>query len=447
MTTVALAPDELLLPRRFGQYLLFDKIGEGGMARIYLGRKKTSLGGERLVVVKQILPVLAASEEFCRLIVDEAKISATLSHKNIVQVNDLGREGGGLYIAMEYVEGLDLRELLRYCSKNSVPLPLEFAFFIVTETLRGLDHAHRKRDDEGRPLGIIHRDVSPSNVLLSLEGEVKLCDFGIARAVSTGDVLPEEAIQGKAGYMSPEAARGEALDQRSDLFSVGIILYELLSGRRMYRSSKTASLLDQARLADVPALPKGGRPDDATLERIVAHALAVNPEERYASANAMLRDLEEYIGKNRLIASPLRLGDWLAEHFGETIIARRREWERAAKTLEASGSLPPPARAGDSEAPAAPPQPGKVPSMPPRRSSAPPGRTSEPPRPSRPSRPSAPAVRRSSTPSARPSAPAPRPSVRPSARAPARRSPLASAAAVFLVVLVVTTATALLVLR
>jgi serine/threonine protein kinase len=351
MTTLALALDELQLPRRFGQYLLFDKIGEGGMARIYLGRKKVDLGGERLVVVKLILPMLSASEEFCRLIVDEAKLSATLSHRNVVQVTDLGRHQEGLYIAMEYVEGLDLRELLRYCSRSGVAFPVDFALHIVIETLHGLDYAHRKRDDEGHRLEIIHRDVSPSNILLSVEGEVKLCDFGIARAISTGDVLPEEAVQGKAGYMSPEAARGDSIDQRSDVFSAGIVLYELLSGRRVYRGGAgMASVLEQAKAARIPSLPDGGRLREHDLQAIVARALAVDPEERYASAGEMLRDLEGYVIENDLAANPMRLGDWLQEHFGGSIVAHRREWELAAKTMEATGSLPPPVRG--SQAPA-----------------------------------------------------------------------------------------------
>ncbi|MBK9001323.1 MAG: serine/threonine protein kinase [Myxococcales bacterium] len=198
------------LPRRFGRFVLFDKIGEGGMARIYLGRQSTELGGERLVVVKQILPILASSQEFSRLLIEEAKLAAGLSHGNVVQVIDLGREDDVLYIAMEYVEGFDLSDLLKRCSRTKTPLPVEFSLLIVIETLRALEYAHRKKDEHGRPLGIVHRDVSPSNVLVSFDGEVKLCDFGIARAMGVGAELPTEAIQGKAGYMSPEAAAGAA---------------------------------------------------------------------------------------------------------------------------------------------------------------------------------------------------------------------------------------------
>ena len=327
------------LPRRFGPYVLFDKIGEGGMARIFLARGKTALGGNRLLVVKEILPLLAASSEMSRLLVDEAKLCAGLSHKNIVQVIDLGREEGSLYIAMEYVEGLDLRELLRGCSKKQIPLPVEFSLFVVGETLRALDYAHRKRGADGSALGIVHRDVSPSNVLLSVEGEVKLCDFGIARALTTGDALPEEAIQGKAGYMSPEAARGDPVDSRSDIFAVGIVLWELLAGQRLYRAGAgRPPPLEQARKAEIPPLPEKPFPEFARLSAIVQRALSPDPAHRYPTALAMLDDLDSYVVANRLGASALRFGDWLVEHFGSDIIAMRREREAHARDLDEEGS-------------------------------------------------------------------------------------------------------------
>jgi len=327
------------LPRRFGRYLLFDKIGEGGMARIFLSRVTGDLGGERLVVVKEILPLLAASADMSRLLVEEAKLCAGLSHKNIVQVTDLGRDHNRLYIAMEYVEGLDLRELLRGCSQKRVPLPVEFSLFIVGEVLRALDYAHRRRGDDGRLLGIVHRDVSPSNVLLSVEGEVKLCDFGIARVLTSQGDVPDEAIQGKAGYMSPEAARGDAVDARSDVFAVGIVLWELLAGQRLYRSGAgRKGALDQAREAAIPELVSRGYPEEATLFGIVGKALAKAPADRYATAQAMLDDLEAYVASQRLVASALRFGEWLVEHFGAEIVELRRQRERAAKEHdEASG--------------------------------------------------------------------------------------------------------------
>lgn len=306
------------------------------MARIYLGRAKTDLGGERLVVVKQILPILSASTEFSQLLIDEAKVVAQLSHGNIAQVFDLGREDETLYIAMEYVEGFDLRDLLKHCSKQRVPLPVEFALFIVIEVLRALDYAHRKKDETGHEIGIVHRDVSPSNVLISFDGQVKLCDFGIARAMGASGHLPDEAIQGKTGYMSPEAASGGLLDARADVFAAGIILWELLAGRRLYRGSGgQPPELDQAVAAQIPPLEERGYPDEERLHELVLRALKKDREERYSSARTMLRDLEDYVASAGLVASPLRFGEWLTDHFGAEIVERRRARERAAKAIDA----------------------------------------------------------------------------------------------------------------
>lgn len=305
------------------------------MARIYLARTRTDLGAERLVVVKQILPLLASSAEFSRMLVEEAKLAAKLSHGNVAQVTDLGREEDVLYIAMEYVEGFDLRELLAQCSKRKVPLPIEFGLFVVLEALRGLDYAHRKRDEDGRPLAIVHRDVSPSNVLVSFEGEVKLCDFGIARAVGLGAELPDEAIQGKAGYMAPEVAAGRAADARADVFAAGVILWELLAGRRLHRGSGgKPPTLEQARVAEIPELPRRGYPEEQQLHALVQRALAKEPGERFQSAEELRRELDAWVAQARLLASPLRLGEWLLSTFGEEIVATRRARERAAKALD-----------------------------------------------------------------------------------------------------------------
>ena len=351
------------LPRTFGRYVLFDLIGKGGMAEIYLAKVRTTeVGGSRLVVVKQILPELSQNAKFADALVQEAKLAARLSHANVVQVFDLGRApmarrlgpssaesepaaqeaqpGDRLFIAMEYVEGLDLNELLRRCARAKVPLPVEFALLAVMETLRGLDYAHRRTDDAGKSLGIVPRDVSPSNVLVSVEGEVKLCDFGIARANDAA--RPEkdaqaDAIQGKAGYMSPEHARGEPLDARADVFAAGVILWELLCGRRLYRADKESgeSLLAVARRAEIPALSERGLPYEEDAHAIVAKALAVDREARFESAAAMLAALQTYVAKARLVASPIRFGEWLTTNFGAALVDARRARERAVKALEA----------------------------------------------------------------------------------------------------------------
>jgi len=333
------------LPRRFGRYHLFDRIGRGGMADIYLARVQTELGGARRAVVKQILPALSGDPQFAKMLIDEAKLVAGLRHANVVQVLDLGREGDRLYIAMEYVEGYDLNQLLRRLSKRRIPLPAEFALFVVREALAALDFAHRKRDDAGEPLGIVHRDVSPSNVLISFEGEVKLCDFGIAKALGTTVRAPEaqedgestgerSRVAGKAAYMSPEHARGEELDGRADVFAAGIVLWELCAGRRLYKGTES-EMLEMAKRGEVPPLPDRGLPEQAELQAILDRALAPRPEDRFETASQFLRALDDYAMTAKLFVSQIRFGSFLSDHFEADVVLLRRQRERAAEALEA----------------------------------------------------------------------------------------------------------------
>jgi serine/threonine-protein kinase len=321
-------PEASGLPRTFGPYTLFEQIGKGGMAQIYLARAQTELGATRLSVVKQILPAFADDPRFAEMLIHEAKLAARLSHRRIVQVFELGKENDHLFIAMEYVEGFDLNSLLRQCTEQKIPLPAPHALGIVADVLEGLDYAHRRDDEDGKPLCIVHRDVSPSNLLISYEGEVKLCDFGIAAANDLVKEEANEALKGKAGYMSPEHARGESIDARSDVFAAGIILWELLAGRRLYRPKSETPLVEQARAGEIPPLPDKGVPNHAALEAIVRRALAKDRDERYPSAGAMLRDLEGYLADSGMLASRLKLGEWIATSFGTGLIEKRRASER-----------------------------------------------------------------------------------------------------------------------
>jgi serine/threonine-protein kinase len=344
------------LPRRLGAYTLFDFVGRGGMAEIFLARAHTDLGAVRLCVVKEILPEFSENKEFADMLTFEAKLAVRLSHANIVQVFDLGRADNHLFIAMEYVEGLDLNALLRRCTMEKVSLPVEFAIGIITEVLRGLDYAHRRIDDDAKPLGIVHRDVSPSNVLVSFDGEVKLCDFGIAKAnelveTAHSNDASDENIKGKAGYMSPEQARGENVDARADVFSAGILLWELASGHRMYKPSSDVPLLEQARKAEIAPPKKRGLPEEELLHSIIMKALAVKRDERYATAADLVTALEGYMAKAKLVMSPLRLGDWMSEHFGAEITSQRRAREQAlsAKSLPPMAIAPRPTEPGKVE--------------------------------------------------------------------------------------------------
>lgn len=349
------------LPRAFGRYVLFDHIGRGGMADIYLAKMRNSLGGARNVVVKEVLPELSASDSFGQMLIAEAKLAAQLNHASVVQVFDLGREAERLFIAMDYVEGFDLHQLLRRLSKAKLGLPAEFALLIIREVLRALDYAHRAKDEAGEGLGIVHRDVSPSNVLVSFEGEVKLCDFGIARAMrSREDASPK--VAGKSGYMAPEHARGEDIDARADVFAAGILLWELVAGRRLYKG-KEEQLRELAKAAEIPPLPDRGMPAPQRLQGILDKALAADAAERFESAAIFLDALETYAIEERLMASPLRLGSFLTDHFAEDIVSLRRTREKAAESLDdgadwstfgPSSAPPPAANAEDIAIPKAP---------------------------------------------------------------------------------------------
>jgi serine/threonine protein kinase len=324
------------MPRMFGNYLLLERIGRGGMAEIYLAHAANELGAARQIVVKQMLPEHSSDPLFIQALITEAKLAASLSHHNIVSVLDLGRVGDRLFIAMDYVEGFDLNQLLGKLSRRQIPLPLEFALFVVREVLAALDYAHRALDAEGTLLGIVHRDVSPANVLISLEGEIKLCDFGIARAYApdhgTRDVADVlfAALAGKAWYMSPEHARGQDVDARADLFAAGVLLWELCAGRRMYKSGDSG-WYDPARFAVIPELPNRGFPAFERLEAILRRALAVDPAMRFQSAHEMLKDLDDYALSNQLMASELRFGAFLNQHFGAEFAEQRRVRELAAE--------------------------------------------------------------------------------------------------------------------
>ncbi len=302
------------------------------MAEIFLSKTFTSLGTERLCVIKRILSPLSADEGFCSMLIQEAKLASRLSHRNVVQTYDLGRIDEQYYISMEYVEGVDLNRLLGLLARARIALPLQFALYIIVETLRGLDYAHRLSDAEGKPLDIIHCDVSPTNVLISTEGEVKLCDFGIAKAaLSETDgarQIDDYHLKGKVAYMAPEHVAGERIDRRADLFAAGILLWELLSGRRLYKSKDEEETLRRARSAEIPPLVQRGFPRFDELKALVSRALERDRDDRFQSGGEFIEALESYMHSCGMIVSQLRFADFLMENFGEDLLRQRRERER-----------------------------------------------------------------------------------------------------------------------
>ncbi len=281
--------------RQFGPYRLIRQIAVGGMAEIHLAKTKGIAGFEKYVALKMIHPNLAEDDEFIDMLVDEAKIAVQLTHGNIAQTFDLGRVGETYYITMEYVDGADLYRLLRRGSEQDLEMPFDVCAFVAKEVAAALDYAHRKRDHAGTPLGIVHRDVSPQNVLVSYAGEIKLVDFGIAKASMKARQTAAGVIKGKYYYMSPEQASGQPTDHRSDIFSAGIVLYEMITGQMMYLEEDMQRLIEMARAAAIP-WPSTLRKDiPPPLERIVMTALARSPADRYQSASDLGGELERFL--------------------------------------------------------------------------------------------------------------------------------------------------------
>ena len=283
-------------PDRFGQYEILERIASGGMAELYKAKRTGVEGFQKIVAIKKILPHLADDEDFITMFADEAKLAAQLNHPNIIHIYDLGKiQAGGYFIAMEYVDGRDLRGIQRSARELGVPLPVPLAVYIASKVASALDYAHRRRDAEGHELNIVHRDVSPQNILISYEGDIKLCDFGIAKAASKASQTQSGALKGKLQYMSPEQAWGKAIDRRSDLFSLGVVLHELLTGERLFPGDTDIQMLEKVRSAEV-APPSRGNPEvPHNLDTVVLRALAKEPDERYANASDLLRDLDSVL--------------------------------------------------------------------------------------------------------------------------------------------------------
>jgi eukaryotic-like serine/threonine-protein kinase len=304
--------------RKLGRYELVRRLAMGGMGEIYLAYTRGAGGFEKQVIIKTILPHLAEEEEFVTKFLDEGRIVVQLTHGNIVPVFDMGEEAGVYFIAMEYVPGLDLRAILKRLRIREEELPIEMALYIACEVCKGLSYAHRKSDTHGEPLHIVHRDVSPSNVLISTEGEIKIIDFGIARAAGKLSQTASGAIQGKCCYMSPEQARGEPLDARSDIFSTGILLYEMLTLSRPFEGRSDLESLELVRkcLFDPPSVLRPCLSDE--LDEILARTMAVDPDDRYETVDELYLELQQEIYRQGLTVTGQQLANCLAEVFADT---------------------------------------------------------------------------------------------------------------------------------
>jgi serine/threonine protein kinase len=312
-------------------YDILKKIATGGMAEVYLAKQKGLGGFERLVCIKRILPHLTEQQDFITMFQDEARIAANLTHPNVAQIYDIGESDGSYYIAMEYVRGEDLRRIYNAEVARGRAMPLEPAAQMIMYAAAGLDYAHRQTTIDGRPLYLVHRDISPQNLLVTYDGHVKVVDFGVAKAAIKMSQTRSGVLKGKYSYMSPEQASGDPIDARSDIFALGVTLYEITTGTRLFKRENELETLHAVIECKVRA-PRTVIPDyDSELENAVMRCLAYDPDDRYATAADLERDLERFlVGKGHPVNSSslgLYMQDLFAEKLADELLLGGQPWE------------------------------------------------------------------------------------------------------------------------
>lgn len=309
----------------FGKYKLIEKIAVGGMAELWKAKQVGPEGFEKVVALKRILPSLSENEDFITMFIDEGKVAAQLTHPNIAQIYELGETKGNYYLAMEYIAGKDLRTIMRLARKEKKHLAVSQAALIAIKLLSGLNYAHRKKGFNNENLNIVHRDVSPQNVLISYEGEVKLVDFGIAKAAAKNSITLTGALKGKILYMSPEQAWGQSVDRRSDIFSVGTLLYEMLTGKRVFIADNEMAILQKVRDWNPPRPSDLNAQISSMLDAIIQKAMEKDPDNRYQTADEMKEDLDRFLQIEKPPKKLMDLGFFMRALFKDEIKAEMPE--------------------------------------------------------------------------------------------------------------------------
>ncbi len=322
----------------FGDYYLLQRIAVGGMAEIFKAKQIGVRGFEKIVVIKKILQHLSEDPEFVEMFEDEAKIAAQLTQANVVQIYELGEIESTLYITMEHIDGKNLRDLTRAASQRGIHLSIEQSVYLMIEVLKGLDYAHRKTDSMSNPLSIVHRDMSPQNIIVSYEGEVKILDFGIAKAASKISRTEAGVLKGKFSYMSPEQASGKIIDQTSDVYACGVILHELLTSERLFRAKSDMETLERVKEGKV--IPPSDRNPDVPpeLDRVVLKALAKEQSLRYRSSGEMLSDLTRFSHEQKYNHSSQELSAFMKTLFAETISLEKEHLLRSLSQIPSNGA-------------------------------------------------------------------------------------------------------------
>lgn len=325
---------------QFGKYVLLEKLAAGGMAEVYLAKSNGANGINKFVAIKKILPQFSQNHEFVQFFKAEAEVTINLSHSNIVSIYDFGMENDQFYLVMEVVEGKNLRQIINELKKINRSISIEQALYIIKEASAGLDHAHRCVDTKtGKPLNITHRDMSPQNIMVSFEGEVKVIDFGIAKAETEGEATKAGTLKGKFAYMSPEQSEGYPIDPRTDVFALGIILWELLANDRLFTGSNEAAILRKVRECQIPSIRKINPLVPAELEKIVMKALAKDRNVRYQTAGNLHKDLNRFLNTQFPDFAPQDFSTFIKDSFKSTYIDWREKIVRFSQ-MQPPGSVP-----------------------------------------------------------------------------------------------------------
>ncbi|MBX5483254.1 MAG: serine/threonine protein kinase [Myxococcaceae bacterium] len=325
-------------PARFGKYTLIDRIAVGGMAEIFLARQAGLEGFEKLIVIKRIRPHLSKQPNFVKMFLNEAKLAAQLNHPNIVQIYDLGKIGESYFIAMEYIFGRDMRRIIPKADQMGIPFPMVYALKIASSVCEGLYYAHQKTDLYGNPLNIVHRDITPENIFVSFDGTVKVLDFGIAKAANQIEQTRAGEIKGKLSYMSPEQCMGKPLDQRSDIFSLGVVLYEWLTGFKLFTGESEVAILKSITEGKIyrPSYFKADIPE--AVENIIMKALEKDRDRRYQTAWELQYDLDQFLSQYEFTPSNIHLSNFLKQLFFDELEEEKNRIG-AAKREEVEGDV------------------------------------------------------------------------------------------------------------
>lgn len=319
-----MSPAALRAPVPFGQYKLLDRLAVGGMAELFLARQSGPDGFEKPVVIKRIRPHLSRQSAFVRMFLNEARLAAQLNHPNIVQIHDLGKVGDSYYIGMEYLFGRDMRRIVPKAEALGIPFPMVYALKIASSVCEGLSYAHQKVDLYGAPLNIVHRDVTPENIFVCFDGTVKVLDFGIAKAANRVEQTRAGELRGKLGYLSPEQCLGKPLDQRSDIFSLGSVLYEWLTGFKLFTGESDVSVMRGIVDGKVYA-PSYFRADiPEPVEAILMKALERDRDKRYPTAWHFQQDLDRFLNTYEFTPSSLHLSNFLKQLFLDELEEEQR---------------------------------------------------------------------------------------------------------------------------